>query len=431
MRGLFRMHQATRLTELRASRVIDHVRLLLIAVLVLSACTDTAPTSLRYPLLEDSGSSDWKQVTVGSDHTCALKTNGQAFCWGANQYGQLGVSHTDTTCGTSDKNRIACSLVPVPVSTSVRFTSIVAGANHTCGIADTRDAYCWGSNTQGQLSIIGAGGSALVHVSGSLGWTQISAGSTHTCAVRTDGQLFCWGANDRGQIGTGSGSGPALPTRVQLQPAVASVSTGDARTCARTTTGATFCWGAIWLYRQSGLEYTRSQLTPQAVPSAPSFAMIAVGTLTTCAADATGFAYCWEANTRGEMGTGSTDGSTSPQRVHSDLEFIQLSAGIVHTCGIVRGGVAYCWGDDSFGQLGLSPGLLAERCDSQQLPCSTLPIAVFGRQAFTSIAAGFGSHVCGVTDKGNLYCWGLGVSGQRGDRTAGLAVTIPIKVAEP
>ena len=65
MRGLFRMHQATRLTEPGASRVIDHVRRLLVAAIVLCACTETAPTSLRYPLLEDSGTSDWRQVTVG------------------------------------------------------------------------------------------------------------------------------------------------------------------------------------------------------------------------------------------------------------------------------------------------------------------------------------------------------------------------------
>ena len=58
---------------------------LLIAAIVLCACTDTAPTSLRYPLLEDTGTGDWRQVTVGADHTCALKSNGAAF-WPATRH---------------------------------------------------------------------------------------------------------------------------------------------------------------------------------------------------------------------------------------------------------------------------------------------------------------------------------------------------------
>lgn len=34
---------------------------------------------------------DWTSVTLGSEHACALKRNGRAYCWGANSYGQLGI----------------------------------------------------------------------------------------------------------------------------------------------------------------------------------------------------------------------------------------------------------------------------------------------------------------------------------------------------
>ena len=56
---------------------------------------------------------------------------------------------------------------------------------------------------------------------------------------------------------------------------------------------------------------------------------------------------------------------------------------------------------------------------------------MFGRQKFTEISAGFGSHACGVTTQGNLYCWGLGVSGQRGDGTENYATSTPTQVEEP
>jgi len=245
--------------------------------------------------------------------------------------------------------------------------------------------------------------------------------------VRTDGVLSCWGGNDRGQLGNGSFvTGTARPAIPGL---VAFVSAGDGRTCARTVAGAVFCWGTIWKERADGLEVSRLQTTPQAVPNAPAMVWLSVGSFTTCGTDASGFAYCWEANPRGELGNGSKDGSTTPLRVASDLEFVHVSVGIVQACGVVISGAGYCWGDDSFGQLGILPAQLIDRCSS--LPCATRPVPVTGNQRFTEISTGFGSHTCGVTTKGNLYCWGLGISGQRGDGTEAGAIATPLRVLEP
>jgi hypothetical protein len=108
-----------------------------------------------------------------------------------------------------------------------------------------------------------------------------------------------------------------------------------------------------------------------------------------------------------------------------------IPAEIVQTCGVDITGTGYCWGDDSFGQLGALPSLLVERCGGQVLPCATKPVGVIGRQKFVEISTGFGSHTCGVTTRGNLYCWGLGQSGQRGDGTEASAVATPALVVEP
>lgn len=398
----------------------------------LASCTEATAPVRRFPVLDDVGQSDWATVSVGGDHTCALKTNGNAYCWGSNQFGQLGIAHSDTVCGPSD-SKYRCSLSPQQVQPGVKWLSISAGAHHTCAITTDREAFCWGANDQNQVGDFSLGGPTLVKVPGSLPWVQISAGATHTCAVRSDGSLFCWGSNDRGQLGSGNltSGGGSLVRVFSLRAPVASVSTGQQRTCARTTVGTVYCWGAVWIDRENGLEVTRAQTTPQLVPSAPAMASLSVGSFTTCGTDASGFAYCWEANARGEMGTGNLDGSRTPARVASDLEFLQVSAGIVHTCGIVTNGAAYCWGDDSFGQLGVAPSALAERCGGPTLACSTLPVPVFGRQQFNEISTGFGSHVCGVTVRGNLYCWGLGTSGQRGDGTNRGAVYVPTMALEP
>lgn len=400
-----------------------------IAVLVCAAsCSEPTTSVRRFPVLDDVGSSDWAAVTVGGDHTCGLKTDGSAYCWGSNQFGQLGVARTDTACGGTNA-RYDCALTPQLVQAGLQFASISAGQRHTCAITRTREAYCWGSNDAGQVADIGSGGPALTKVPAPLPWTQITAGFSHTCAVRSDGVLVCWGSNDRGQLGSGS----LLPgtTRPLLSVPIATASAGQSRTCARSTIGAVYCWGAVWTERSGGLELSRTQLTPQLVPNAPALATLSVSSFTTCGTDASGFAYCWEANPRGEMGNGTQDGSTVPERVASDLEFVQVSAGLVQTCAVDISGSGYCWGDDSFGQLGLLPGLLIDRCGGQVLPCATHPVAVIGRQKFVDISTGLGSHTCGVTTRGNLYCWGLGVSGQRGDGTLTTGVATPSLVVEP
>ncbi|MEP6495080.1 MAG: hypothetical protein ABJF01_20505 [bacterium] len=399
------------------------------SVLALAACSEPTTPARRFGVLDDVGQDDWATVTVGGDHSCAIKTSGGAFCWGSNRFGQLGLAHVETSCGT-DVSKIACAVIPTLIQPGVSFTSISAGAHHTCAITVARDAFCWGANDFGQVGGFSVGGSTAIKVQSTLGWAQISAGFSHTCAVRTDGALFCWGANDRGQLGTGTFVNTGI-TRVTLPALVASVSAGQSRTCARTVVGTVYCWGAVWTSRQGGLELTRAQLTPALVPQAPAMATVTVGSFTTCGSDLTGAAYCWEANPRGEMGTGDQNGNTSPQRVLADVGFVQLSAGIAQSCGVATTGAGYCWGDNSFGQLGVSSSALIERCGGQVLPCSTKPIPVFGRQQFLEITTGLGSHTCGVTTRGNLYCWGLGVSGQRGDGTAGTAVALPILVREP
>ena len=278
---------------------------------------------------------------------------------------------------------------------------------------DSVTAYCWGANDNGTLGTGGPSTGVPTPVVGGIHFTAISAGSTHSCAVGADGVTYCWWLNDRGQLGTNDVSPRPTPTPVLTTAHFVEVSAGQGRSCGRTTDGSVLCWGAIWEFRQAGLEFTRAQLTPQAVPGAPTLSALSVGVFTTCGI-ASGAAVCWEANPHGEMGNGTTDGSTTPLPVSGGLMFQAVSNGIVQTCGVTVDGAAYCWGDDSFGELGVSSSALGGRCSSQQLPCSTTPVRVPGWRQFSSISTGLGNHVCGVTTHTNIYCWGLGSLGQLG-----------------
>ena len=85
------------------------------------------------------------RVGAGGSHACAVREDGNAFCWGEDIRGQLG--NGPLTFPIPDR------LTPVPVSLSDAVTMISVGLESTCALTALRQAYCWGLNTSGQLGI--------------------------------------------------------------------------------------------------------------------------------------------------------------------------------------------------------------------------------------------------------------------------------------
>ena len=145
---------------------------------------DTNNNSFSTPV-DVSNLSGVVAITAGSNHTCALKSNGQAYCWGRNYNSQLGIA------SDGYYNRQVPTLVTV---TTGQIAAISAGYIHTCALLTTGAVKCWGPNwIDGRL---GDG-----NVTGAI---AVSAGSSHTCAVLASGAVKCWGANDAGELGNGT-----------------------------------------------------------------------------------------------------------------------------------------------------------------------------------------------------------------------------------
>jgi alpha-tubulin suppressor-like RCC1 family protein len=79
-------------------------------------------------------------VSVGERHACALDGNGQAWCWGWGLYGQLGQGSSVNVAAT-----------PQQVTGGHAFRAIAAGYRHTCAIGTDNHIYCWGQNNYRQL----------------------------------------------------------------------------------------------------------------------------------------------------------------------------------------------------------------------------------------------------------------------------------------
>jgi len=138
-----------------------------------------------------------QQIYAGAIHTCAIKLDGTLWCWGSNFHGQLG---NGTTVDSWEPSQVSS------MGTAV-FGGAAPQYSHNCFIKGDQTAWCWGLNQYGQLGNgTGGGGAYLrsavpVAVSTLSGVISIGAGENHSCAVLADGTLWCWGSNEFGQLG--------------------------------------------------------------------------------------------------------------------------------------------------------------------------------------------------------------------------------------
>jgi alpha-tubulin suppressor-like RCC1 family protein len=134
---------------------------------------------------------------------------GGALCWGLNTAGRLGNNSTVT------------SLVPVQVTGRTSgIASISAGNGHTCALTTAGGALCWGTNDNGQIGNNSTTQRLVpVQVQGlTSGVASISAGGNHTCTVATSGGALCWGRNWNGQLGDGTTTQRLTPVDVLPLP---------------------------------------------------------------------------------------------------------------------------------------------------------------------------------------------------------------------
>ena len=308
------------------------------------------------------GDHEWPPTSVGGlsgalsiaaggaiPHNCALTRGGGVKCWGFNRWGQLGDG--TTTYRSSPVNVSG-------LSSGVR--AIAAGACHTCAVTTNGEAKCWGCNDYGQLGDGTMTERHMpVTVSGlDSGVDSIDAGNAHTCALLSGGGIKCWGSNNYGQLGDGTTQGRSTPVDVSgLGCTAAAVVDGGGHTCALLVGGGVKCWGDNTFGQLGdGTEWARS--TPvDVVGMKQGVAAVVAGGGHTCALMSNGGAKCWGWNDYGELGDGTTNERHLPTDVIGlDSSVTAAMAGDFHTCAVVSGGSAYCWGSNEYGQLGINPG---------------------------------------------------------------------------
>ena len=153
-------------------------------------------TDRSTPVTTFAGGTNWKQVSAVDQHTAAIKTDGTLWIWGYGSQGRLGNAVTTGNIST-----------PVTTfAGGTNWKQVSAGSQHTAAIKTDGTLWIWGTGSFGILgngAITGNISTPVTTFAGGTNWKQVSSGFAHTAAIKTDGTLWTWGIRYSGVLGDG------------------------------------------------------------------------------------------------------------------------------------------------------------------------------------------------------------------------------------
>ncbi len=296
------------------------------------------------------------QVDLGKAHGCGRVNDGSVYCWGANFNGETGVPGAQVVANPTK--------VPGTGPGGLVITRISAGGDHTCGLATDQAIYCWGRNDFGQLGdgtttdrstptkVVGSGVAPLLFVA-------VEASELATCGiVNTTRAVYCWGDNSGGMLGDGTQTGSLAVVKTQgtgvapLQ--FASLTSIFGTMCGLTSGMVAYCWGSD-LFGQLGDGSAPGgvSIVPVQVTGVVGWSMISAGVFVGCGVSG-GQGYCWGQNSYGQLGNGGGPNTNVPTPLAAPpgSTWASIQAGAIGVCGLTTAGAIYCWGDNEQGFVG-------------------------------------------------------------------------------
>lgn len=333
------------------------------------------------------------QVTdlfVNGNQSCVLINDFSTKCWGANNFGQLGIETTNEVGPKA--NDMGANLMTTSFGGGTFAKSIARGWDFSCAILNDDSVRCWGENTVGQLGLgdtnhrgdqPGEMGAALpaLDFGTTLKIVEIGTGMRHACVRFEDGSIKCWGANGVGQCGTEDN-----------------------------------------ILRGDGPNEMGSNLPFVNVGSTATVKKLALGHFHTCVILSNDQVKCWGNNANGEVGVGDTlPHGLAPMQMGDNLPFVDLGTGVTvkmvaagasHSCAILNDDSLKCWGANNTGQLGLED--ILSRGNTVASMGDNLPPVNLGTGRTVKFTAAGNANNCVLLDDDTVKCWGRNESGQLG-----------------
>jgi len=410
-----------------------------------------------------------RQIAVGYDHSCGLDTTGSVWCWGRDDApgtesesshrsphripeltARAVLAHGHLTCAVTTAGSVRCWGLPELRQPSLAFPKaeefFLTGGLFCALAGGTRDCTAvLGPQALGQWasSLLGTAPAKQ----------QLVVGKSHACELSQSGEVTCWGDNRWAQLGHPPQARLATsaenPQAIKLDHAQQLAVHGNA-TCALEAAGTVACWGAI------SPDFRRYYPTPRRVALAVPVQELAAGADQSCARSEGGW-YCWgrslaEGATTGESAAGE-DAPPTAHRYGPRLEptltgLSELVVGGGFACGLA-GGRVKCAGPaepasdaeltaDVSVELGFGvPRPVAgggsravtpasrlvvdgeKQCaldQAAEVRCAAPGATALGEPVLSDVRqlVGGSCHLCALTGKGEVYCWGCNHAGQVG-----------------
>jgi alpha-tubulin suppressor-like RCC1 family protein len=304
-------------------------------------------TNSSTPVTTFAGGTNWKQVSTGSFHTAAIKTDGTLWVWGSGEDGRLG--------NAAITNR------STPVTTfagGTNWKQVSGGGAHTAAIKTDGTLWTWGAEANGRLgngATIASISTPVTTFAGGNNWKQVSCGSNHIAAIKTDGTLWTWGAGANGRLGNAAIADRSTPvTTFAGGTNWKQVDSGGSHSAAIKTDGTLWTWG-LGASAQLGNTATTDSSTPVTTfAGGTNWKQVSAGGFHTVAIKTDGTLWGWGSEGDGRLGNGATIASIStPVTTFSGgTNWKQVDSGGANTSAIKTDGTLWTWGSGGYGQLG-------------------------------------------------------------------------------
>lgn len=379
--------------------------------------------ALRASISPVVGLTDVSSVALGNLHSCALRaTDNKVWCWGDNQYRQLG----GLLSGPQTSRAIAAPVISIPPA-----LQLVSGANHACVLTSQGEVWCWGDNQYGQIAQkIAPTGVVPSRIEGlPADIISIYAGKNHTCAFTQSATLWCWGHNHVQQIDESTDELVITPRQIFANRQITQVGVALDSTCVITTNQEIVCQvlsddvaafdvrvrdsdrlisaslGQHCLLSSADGPTCWDVVNPPKLYDVQGVAHTTSGADFICVLLRAGLVQCRGDNQYGQVGIAEETSYVDDfiiVRLGSSSDV--MAAGYAHVCTIWQLGKVLCWGRNLEGQIG-SPV-------QDSVPFSPTPYEV-EINGVTQLASS-GNHVCVIRYDSRVSCWGSNGMGQLG-----------------
>jgi len=309
----------------------------------------------------------------------------------------------------------ASATIPLGLRQTFTATARDAQGNVVPGVAfswiSSNSGIASANTSTGEVTAISTGGPVTISAfTGPIGGTAAVTVSNPTLTVNIVGQGGGVVQSGNLDINCSFSSLPRAcpPTAYPSGSTVTLVGSGDGNTSFLAFSGDNNCNGL-----SCSVQLTTSK-TITATFRVFSWDEVAAGFDHTCgivnkAADGFGEAYCWGANSAGELGDGTTTARRTPVKVGGGFRFRSITVGFQFTCAIDAGVPGdtdrlWCWGANGNGKLGA--GAVGS------IRTQPTPVVGAGSRTVSRVDAG-ANHAC-LLRQGEVWCWGLNSSGQLG-----------------